>query len=898
MSWHSVVHAFRYAAAPWREGDPDTPDRKTKARVVVPPLVVRAAGETGQAVETLKRVLNDDDGRCVAHVRTTVGANTCSPHDSVTPLCDTVVPDEVRGGVVERTGRLRLPNYSLMCDIVKRAGDEELQQTCLRDFCFERERERRLILRVLWKLGGTQADGVALAGLWNTLSGWLFQLCPRWWWEHGLTRHLLRSNRRRHGWYRSATGENARVFAVDFFKHVEPRVSGLLKGGDAHSGSVAERQRELDRLLLHALLADLARWARPTRIAPWRRRRVTRFVFLMHLPDEGMAAGNRWEHFFEECGSAAQATRCGAALWAAVGPPNAAIAGADTELDAAAAVLRSGQADTHDDVRPLRVSLPADAEQPRVLPVRRIRSFPGPRLWATAQTLALVPIVALFIWAVGTLWPPGPEPDPACLGGSSPDRVAGSLGDPADRDLLSLYNEARKMVREENARAEQAAAQGRTVRTIAYMAVPVSTDWDEEQQRSDGAVPELRGIALAQRHLNDEARSDDQKVWLRVELHDAGEGYRDAPDAAREIVAQTESDSDELIGVVGIAQSWDTTQEAVQILSAAQIPTIATNATADEMQSGVYFHQIAPPSSREAEIASAFARHANIVRDASAGCAPAEAAVVVQDPNDLYSMSVGTSFSQAFAGDGGGSVQRLWYSPEPGSPRPTPPTDASWEESVHGVAESVCERIQRNPDTHTTVYWASRSREFDAFLNDFEDSTPCAGDTLTVVGGNELTNAALSGMYENPSWLRLYHAVHVLPVGQSLSNISQKFNTTYAREYGKEDPWRNDGHAALAYDTMQMMAEAANEAYRRTDGQSINRASVQVILTGGIGKAGASGDIQFPQNEPVSRDKPLVILYHTDKGSEPVLRCGAFTPNDGPVTEWGPHGEFACPPDR
>ncbi|MGP3967602.1 hypothetical protein [Streptomyces sp. 6N223] len=897
MSWHTLVDAFRYAAAPARENG--SPDRKTKARVLLPPVVVRAAGDTRRAAETLAGVLNDGGGRCVAHVSLTVRPAAASPHEGVASLCDLITPMELRRAVVEQTGRLRLPNYSLMCDIVEWLRRPSEPERPLRDFCFERKRERRPFLGGLWKLGGAPADGFALAGVWNMLGGPFFQLAPRWQWARGLTRHLLRSNRQRHGWYRSAVGEGAPVFGVDFFEHVEPHVKALLEGGDAHDGSVAERQRELDRLLVHALLADLARWARPTRVAPWRRRRVTRFVFLVHLPDEGIAEGNRWEHFFEECGSAVQETRCGAALWVAVGPRDAAIAGVDGTLADAADVLRSGHGDIRDDIRPLRVPLPAEADHPRRRPARRsIRPTPGPRLWATVGSMGAVAILLLFASGIEKALPDA-EPDPACLGGSSPDRVAPSLRDPAEKDLRGLYRDAWEMIEEENARADQEAAQeqGRTVRTIAYMAVPVNGDWDEDQQRSDGAVPELRGIALAQRALNDEARSNDLKVWLRVKFFNAGEGYRDAPDAARDIVDWAEAAPDELIGVVGIAQSWDTTREAVQILSAAQIPTIATNATADEMQSGVYFHQIAPPSSREAEIATAFTRQAGIVRDASGGCAPARAAVVVQDPNDLYSMSLGTSFSRQFASDGGrGSVRRLWYSPDAGSPRPMPPEGASWEESVRGVAVSVCERIRRDPDTPTVVYWASRAREFDAFLDDFGDSTPCAGEALTVVGGNGLTNPALSGTYENHPWLRLYHAAHVLPVGQSLSHVAVGFNAAYA-QFGTDDPWRNDGHAALAYDTMQVMAEAANEAYASTGGQSVNRESVQVVLNRGVERAGASGAIDFPAGEPVSRDKPLVILHHTDEGSEPVLSCGTFAPNAGSVTEWGPGGAFDCPRD-
>ncbi|MGP4114598.1 hypothetical protein ACTWP5_27280 [Streptomyces sp. 4N509B] len=896
MSWDTLVKAFRYAAAP--VNDRGGPDRRTTARVALSPVLVRAQGSAERVLETLCGVLNDRGGRCVAHARATVPPEAASPHDRVMPLSEVITPTLLRSGVVERTGRLRLPNYALLCDVVEWLSRTPAPETSLRDHCYARKRQRRPFLNWLWKLGNTPADGGALAFLWNVLGG-LFQVAPQWRWTRGLTRHLLRSRRQRHGWYRSALGDSAPVFGIDFFDHVEEHVGELLADGGTHRGLVTQRQRELDRLLVHALLADLARWSRPSRVAPWRRRRVTRFVILLHLPEDGMGPGNRWEHFLQVCGSAVEATGCAAAMWVAVGPRDAEVRAVDTTPGDAAQMLRSRHGDIPDDIRPLRLSLPAGVEAPRPRPARRsIRPVPGPRAWVTGEAMAGVVALTLALWGTDLLFELGPEAERTCHGGSPPGDEGPAPRDPADMELPALYREAEEMIAEENARAEREAADGRAVRTIAYLGVPVTGDWIEgERQRSDGALPELRGVALAQRALNEEAQADRDKVWLRVVPYHF-ETYEEADDAARRIVADVREGrhAHELIGVVGVAQSWSGTQEAVTILDEAEIPTIVTNATADEMQVGAHLHQIAPPSSREAEVAGAFAREANIVEDTDGACAPAQAAIVVQSPHDLYSRSLGDSFAEDFRSAAGpGSVERLWHTPDADAPDDLP-RDVTWEEDVHGVAESVCERIQQAEETPTIVYWAARAQQFRAFLSDMEDSTPCAGAPLTVVGGNGLSNPTLSGLWEGLPWLRLYHASHVLPAGQERSHIAEGFNADYAGEFGVDDPWRDDGHAALAYDTLQVMAEAANQVYRSTAARSVSRESVQVVLDQGVERTGASGHLDFPVGEPVSRDKPLVILHHTDSGPDPVLACGAFATYD--VAErWGPDGAFDCPSD-
>ncbi|RKN39452.1 hypothetical protein [Streptomyces hoynatensis] len=781
-------------------------------------------------------------------------------------------------------------------------GAPPLTATALRDHCYDLRCQRGQLLGAL-RSAGTVPDAVAggaLGTLWRFLAEPLFFRLPRWWWGRHCTRRLVRSQR--HGWYARARGLAHGYSSAEFF-------------ADALQLSPADQET----VLLHALFADLGRATAPVRLSPWRRRRSTRYVFLLELPgalprDLGARlarpahrehpAADRATAFLRAYTRAVRDAGCTATLLLAVGHAAAAPDGT-TPLAAAARHFGPPRGREPGAFGPLLVTLPAGpgawpawGRAPLAVRPREWRLGPAAAasLQATSAGLAAFGLLATLVGHLA----PGGEHD--CLGGPPPGRSGSAVvpapePEPRPVPLQAEYRAAEALIEEQNARAEQAEAQGRVVRTVAYVGTPVSDDWDQERQRSDGAVPELRGIALAQAQLNDEARSDDQKIWLRVELFDAGAHFAGAVEAAREIVRLAEADPEGLIGVVGFAQSWEVTQSAVRILNAAEVPTLATNATADEMQAGTYYHQLAPPSSREAAIVSRFVHEARIVEDGSGGCLPARAAIVVQDPADLYSKSVGDGFTRSFEAEGG-TWRTLWHTPPgegTGAPPRSPDTRIGWESSIHGVAEAVCAQLRNASGTPTVVFWAARSRELGAFLNDFEDSTDCSGDPLTVVGGNELTNAALSGMYRTPGWLRLYHDDHVLPVGESPSAITAEFNARYAAAFGEDDLWRNDGHAALGYDAMQVIAEAANDAYGSTGGRGLNRESVQVVLYGGVHKAGASGVLDYRAGDPVPRNKPLVILRYVDGHSEPVMSCGAFAVNQPPAEHWGPDGAYDCP---
>ncbi|MEO3754036.1 hypothetical protein [Streptomyces sp. B6B3] len=867
---------------------------RRRGRAVLPPVALLTEGEQSRA--RARRVLRWLD--VCLHAEAGPRAAKLVPHALLTAdelAGDRLVTDQLVARLVEgvppRTGRLPFPNYLLMRDVAawlrRPDGADAAGDRALRDHCYARLLERDGLRSALWWAGGRDeaGGGGGLATLWHVVGHPLCQVLPRWWWARRRTRRVVWSRRR--GWYARAQGLPHGRTSVEFF-----------------SNAVTLRADDLDRLLLHALFDDLTRATRPTRVSPWRRRRATRYTLLLELPpDEG--PDGPVLRFLDAYREAVGETSCTATLLLAVGPAGSAPPGETVSPREAAHRLATDHHHARSDDashRPLRVPLPANDEawpvdgwRPRAVVPRRWRT--GPSTSAVAQAT----VVAAALVAGGLVGVPRlpVNEDDACLGSSSEaDGVHSTVPEAASVNLPEQYDAAEAVIEEQNARAAEAEGRGDPVRTIVYVGAAVTADEPEDEQRSDGAVPELRGIALAQREVNDGARDDDDKVWLRVEILDAGKRYENAVGVARGIVAAAKDDPD-IVGVVGFRQSRTETKDAVEVLGGAGIPVVATTATADEMATTDYYHQLAPSSSREAEVVSEFVGSGAIVENGAGGCVPADVAIVVHDPEDLYSRSLADRFV-GYIEESGGTPHRLGHTPDSGDdevPAPADP-DVTMADDILDLTESVCELIQEEPGSNPVVYWTSRSREFQAFLDDFGDKTTCEGTRLTVVGGNELTNAAMSGQFTLPPWLRFYYTARSLPVGDDRnSDTTAEFHAAYAEEFEEDDVWRDDGHQGLAYDAVQVMAMAVNEANRSTDGTNVNRTMVQSSLYYGVEIEGASGHLSFPEGEAFSVDKPLAVVHLTQDGAEPVLACGWTARNTGRLVEWGPDGEFDCPTD-
>ncbi|MEU8349071.1 hypothetical protein [Streptomyces sp. NPDC048845] len=832
-------------------------------------------------------------------------------------------------------GRLRLPQFELMCTIIETDLTQRqpaVQARELRDRCYAERRKDSNVLKALEVIsGGDRVPTGVPALLWYWLRQPLFNVLPRWLYGRLQERRMTR----RGSWYRQWAGLQK---GTGFFRDARglagtappagtvqvqllsgsgsPSPAGASPGGgrdcgedggDDDGGAAELRDRTVD-VLLRALLTDLEAAFRRPRLSPWGRRRGSRFALV--LPQIG--AYPEWTpRLLRQFPPAVEQTGCTGAVLVAAVPSGG--DGAEGFVDAAGTLKSWAGATGRGLGRVLRVRVaphapdPAAARwlnrYPEVQP-GRTHSDAAPRVEALVGGVAVLAILSgTAVYAVD--WALTRNSD-ACLGGASAGtRKSGDAPpDWPDRSPEKLYQEVRGTIERQNKEADRAAGRpGAVVRTVVYLGVPVTAgSWQEAMY--SGAVPELRGIALSQAELNRAAAKDEgNKVYLRVRFEDAGPGFEDAPDVARRITREIAREgaggnggAEEIMGVVGLGQSRHATLETRDELGDNGLPMIGTVATAEEMLRHRMYRQVAPDNGREARIAAGFALRGNVVETEPGVCAPAERAVVIADPDDVYSANLSTRFTEEFQ-----DSETIWYSTSERRSRHSAQgrDDVEWVQNLSEMAASVCAALKE--ERRTVVYWAARANEFGAFLNEFGSGTGCNG-RVSVLGGNDLTNAVVD--VERPSerhpGVRLYYAAHALPASYPPNVRGEVFRNDYAAAYGNSDPWREDGRAPLAWDALQVLGAAVNAARQNAGDAEFGRGTVQAALKAGVGGTaglrGASGSLAYGESGEVPRDKRLLILHHTDSGSKVVLECGALD-NGVEKTEWGPDGAYDCPRD-
>jgi ABC-type branched-subunit amino acid transport system substrate-binding protein len=769
----------------------------------------------------------------------------------------------------------RFPRYHVMCDLVEyiRSNPQEWattadQEAGLRTHAGERRAHRG------GPLAFTRMEGPSLDGLAGFLAGlsWLsfVQLLPRWLWARRISRKVMR------GWLGAepvAQGSGSLFRVMD---RVAAERSVQLIDDPAHE----EALQEFDWLVLRALLEDLRRPA-IGRILPGRRRRTSRPVLFVEVPPPGEPGARAAERFLRSLHRAQTTAGPPGPLVIAVGVPSEELLrdlGGPVESTFPEASVRLADHTTPGGP-PVLVTVSEAALAAGgvpVLPVRP-RTFRFDRHVPTAIVSGMA---VLALLTSGLLLPPVLfPPSRTCLGGT------GSVADSAPTEPVPVqakawYEAAVKTIEDQNARAENYARQGRTVRTaVAFVSDPPTTD---DETRFDGTIPELRGIAMWQQKLNREAAANDSLIPLRVEVREAGVAFRDAEKEAKKLVAELKDEksgpaSERVVGVLGYAQSRTETQAALRVLGKAGIPTIGTTATADEMLPGPAartYWPSTPFNSREARIEADFASTKNIVAEPGAEdrCTPAGHAIVIESSADLYSDSLARRFVAAF--DGTHQVFDFNQEGEFGS---APLAGAVSQPDAALLARELCEALEDKPDS--VVYWSARAKDFIALINSMDTAGTCTARDVTVLGGNELTNVAQTGAFAEKDWLRLYYSAHRLPDGdRKASDRTVQFVDEYDAYVedttGGRDPWRQDGHSAVSYDAFHVLSEAVREA-GLTD-PAVERKSVRLVLGAGIAFDGATGYVSYDGANAPPHDKTLVLLRQSGTQPKAVLACGAY----------------------
>ncbi|MGK5631804.1 ABC transporter substrate-binding protein, partial [Streptomyces sp. URMC 123] len=848
------------------------------------------------------------------------------------------------------TGRLRLPGYRLLHAVLtapRLEGPLEQRHRALRDHCYAAHCQWSTPAGTLWWLGGRdQAGGGSLVELlWNFIAGPLFQRLPRALYGARATRRILghgRSRRWYAEWYRQQHGAPP----TDFFRSALELARG-------------EEQRDpeqTDRVLMHALLADLDAAVSPRRLSPWRRRRTTRFVLLF---EELGHADSRTQRFVRELRSAAEDLGCTSVLAIGAGarslaarvpdlrPTDLAHAGAELDL-----VERRGMPPGTPSgmIVPLREDAFQDDQQAAYWLGRRPRLVPPTHRWGPAAELlgvAGAAVLALLLTA-GLVAFPGlrDRGDDTCLGGTflgtdgqcvGVDEGAAGFGTrPSDRAVRDVLGR----IERQNAEVD-AALRGRPAddprpghRTVVYFG-PLTGGKDAEDPVRGGTLPELRGIAIAQQEVNRQALTTGERIPLRVLAANAGDRFRDAPAVADHIVELAGRDPS-IIGVVGFGQSRRKTYEAMRTLNAAGIPMVGTSGTADELlRQGPHYYQIAPTDERAGRAMAAFAADAPMIhtkdagRDSQGGAGDAgqdsqggqgsqggrgeagdgERATrvrIVADPTDAYSNSLAASFRTHY---GPARAEVLLYTPgdaPESGPVPGALTGTAVP-TVEDLAREVCEAVREEP--RTALVWSARASQFTPFLSELSRiSRDCP--RVSVLGGDDVTNTLVQDErpWDHFRGLTLYYVSHGLASAiTAASTEAATYLGAYDAAYGggreaQATALRDDGHATLAWDALRYLAEAVDQAWRTTGGHAdrVDRPLVQGVLYQGLGSGGldgATGRIEARGAAGGGRqteNKLVRVVRGSAEGPRTELLCGVVAQGDE-RRRWGPEGERRCP---
>lgn len=803
------------------------------------------------------------------------------------------VGDDIKSDLPRNMTPDRFDQFELLRDVISRvlpadgtAPGRAPTAAELRDHAYLRRVERGGLVGLLWTLSmpavapaGNGALEFLLQILWRPLT----QSLPRQCWTWRMTRKFIRPARLP-GWRgrRRWLGEQEQADTNVFEALANLLQREIHRLQDPSGGSYEPAVEKLEGLLLRGLLEDLSD-PRVGRVRPRRRRRTARPVVLVHLPRDPAVAPHtdRFLSLFHEVWPDAPDP---GPLVIAIGQPSPSLVARigpfrEIDLKSAGELLQKAEGQAADSAA-VAVNISDLSFQARGIgtPLIKPRSF---RLHWKVVDMLLVGVLLLGCIAGGIAASRSGE-SLACVGGAATVAASAPSAQVAT-DPVGWYDAALSSIKLENDRAIAFARLGRTVRTVvAFVSNRPTSSLDTI---FDGTIPELRGIALWQRKLNQDANADQNQVPLLVDVRETGRAFRDAERKAQELVDEVKAWNlpagsseayKQIVGVLGYAQSRDETRRALAVLDSADILAIGTTATADEMLGPSSYWPLTPVNSREASIAAEFAMSQRIIarKGGKGECIQARRALIIENHGDLYSRSLAKWFRESFQGD----VTQINFVQDGSGQTDAQPGIATYYNAID-VAARVCSEVSMRSDT--IVYWSGRARDFTAFVEKFDTQGICAAKHITVLGGNELTNVVQTGVFSHKEWLRLYYSAHRIPAGDSrASGATREFLADYTAFVSAAtpglDPWTNDGHSAVSYDAFHVLSRIADITYG--DDADASPADMRKFFVNSVIEFnGATGYIKYAAgvNQPPV-DKTLVLLYQVGGSQKAVAVCGAY----------------------
>lgn len=371
-------------------------------------------------------------------------------------------------------------------------------------------------------------------------------------------------------------------------------------------------------------------------------------------------------------------------------------------------------------------------------------------------------------------------------------------------------------------------------------------------------VEQVRGAFVAQTYANSHDVEGDAPY---IQLLIGSDGYQANESAEAASIIEGAADP-HIAAVAGLGLSLPGTQDAVERLTARQIPVFGATITSDTFDNIRNFVRVVPDNDSEAQVALGYVS------------GRFHRAVLVEDENggDSYDTTLVNGFRK-FSDRPGHHIVGIetYNTTDRDRPRQSSQAEAQAESDVATRISQMSTNICAAQPA--VVLFAGRGRDLAGLLHSF--SSVCLDRHITIVSGDDVTNVPPSaqvrhdlsgditveyaGVAASDEWEHTGTAAHSAADAQAVADGRQGY-ATFAAAFGALSADRGmrgasltDGDTMMAYDAML----TAVSAIRLTDQDQPTPAAVANelgALQGNRRVLGASGAIAFTADYRTSHD--------------------------------------------
>jgi ABC-type branched-subunit amino acid transport system substrate-binding protein len=376
------------------------------------------------------------------------------------------------------------------------------------------------------------------------------------------------------------------------------------------------------------------------------------------------------------------------------------------------------------------------------------------------------------------------------------------------------------------------------------------------------SLPELRhrieGSITAAWRANNQAVAGGTTPKIKLLLASFGSGAKYEPQAVQSIIAARASQH--IVAVTGFGQSLDQTRQAAKDLSDANIVSVGSVVTADDMNTDLTGKRI--PNFFRVAATNTDTASASVQYISSR---PYQKVLLVQDANsgDSYAQTLATAFSSAFASQYRFNVPytESYQSPDnsvTGATRDTYMTDQFAH--MHG---DIC------ADKPDLVYFAGRGVDLGSFLKALSQGGSCGLTPIDVLSGDDAASIVGTSLPPFPDMnVRVFFTAlatagewrNFAASTEMVQNYTQFAQAFSNRDNGFDPADLVEEDAIMSHDAVLAAATAARiDPLAIADPNTIAAYYLRLRCTQFV--PGASGDIAFDSNgNPVDKAVPMIQL--------------------------------------